>query len=71
MECPLRDPDGNARKLSDIEFGDIEQLASIDEGYAVEYKGVWDRAVKDKMPKVISSFANAAGGWILSVLMMM
>lgn len=64
MECPLYDPDGNHRILRTIEFADFDQLKDIDEGYAVEYKSTFDKRVKDKLSKVITSFANANGGWI-------
>ena len=64
MECPLYDPNGNHRTLQTLEFADLSQLRDIDEGYAVEYKSVLDKRVKNKLPKIITSFANANGGWI-------
>lgn len=64
MICPLHDCEGNPRKLSTIEFNDLAQLESIEEGYAVEYKSTWDDAVKAKLQKIITSFANANGGWL-------
>ncbi len=64
MECPLYSPEGERRSLHTIEFADLSQLTDIEEGYAVEYKEVLDKAVKAKLPKVIASFANAGGGWI-------
>lgn len=64
MKCPLYDQDGNHRSLRTIEFEDFDQLKEIDEGYAVEYKSAFDKPVKSKLPKIITSFANAGGGWI-------
>lgn len=34
----------------------------FNEGYRVEYKGTFDANVRDKIPKVLSSFANSHGG---------
>lgn len=64
MICPLHDSDGKSRTLSTIEFDDFRQLMEIEEGYSVEYKSAWDDAVRKKIPKVFSSFANANGGWL-------
>lgn len=64
MECPLYSPEGEHRCLRTIEYEDLSQLTDIEEGYAVEYKEVLDKAVRAKLPKVIASFANAGGGWI-------
>lgn len=64
MICPLHDQDGNPRTLVTIEFGDLTQLEEIEEGYAVEYKSTWNDAVKAKLQKIITSFANANGGWL-------
>ncbi|NMW80913.1 ATP-binding protein [Mobiluncus mulieris] len=50
--------------MSTIEFEDFDQLKGVEEGYVVEYKEKWDKNVKDKLPKIIASFANANGGWI-------
>lgn len=64
MNCPLFDQNGQRRTLQTIEFDDFKQLLDIEEGYLAEYKGTWDDNVKKKIPKIISSFANAAGGWV-------
>lgn len=64
MLCPLHDSDGRPRTLATIEFDDFEQLTEIQEGYAVEYKSTWDDAVRKKIPKIFTSFANANGGWL-------
>ncbi len=64
MICPLHDSNGDAKTLSSIEFDDFKQLKEIEEGYAVEYKSTWDLSVQKKVPKIITSFANANGGWL-------
>lgn len=64
MICPLHDDCGVARTLSTIAFDDFCQLTDIDEGYAVEYKSAWDKDVKSKVSKIVTSFANANGGWL-------
>ena len=64
MICPLHDDCGASRTLTTIAFDDFRQLESINEGYAVEYKSTWDGSVKDKIPKIVTSFANANGGWL-------
>lgn len=64
MICPLHDSDGRPRTLATIEFDDLKQLKDIEEGYSVEYKSTWDEAVKGKLQKTVTSFANAGGGWL-------
>ena len=64
MICPLHDSDGRPRVLSTIQFDDFSQLEAIEEGFSVEYKSTWDKAVKDKLQKIVTSFANANGGWL-------
>lgn len=64
MECPILDGDGNRRTLQTIVFEDLTQLSEIGEGYIVEYKETLNDSVKKKLPKEITAFANAAGGWI-------
>jgi predicted HTH transcriptional regulator len=34
----------------------------FNEGLRVEYKSTFDANVRDKLPKVVSSFANSQGG---------
>jgi predicted HTH transcriptional regulator len=36
--------------------------SKFNEGYRVEYKRAFDASVRDKIPKVLSSFANSRGG---------
>ena len=37
----------------------------FNEGYRVEYKGTFDAGVREKIPKVLSSFANSNGGVLI------
>lgn len=62
---PFSDKKGNPLELSKIRFSHLEQLKAVDEGYKVEYKRVFDKAVKDKIPAIITSFANSEGGWLI------
>ena len=51
------------KPLDQLTHDDITELASrFEEGIRVEYKSVFDKSVKDKIPKVVSSFANSQGG---------
>lgn len=62
---PFLDKQGNPKKLTDIEYSDLDILTNIEEGYKVEYKSLWDDKFKKKaLPKSISSFANTDGGWL-------
>ncbi len=46
--------------------GDVRQIcARFNEGMRVEYKGSLDRNVRDKLPKIVSSFANSYGGIVI------
>jgi Schlafen, AlbA_2 len=38
---------------------------TFNEGYRVEYKGTFDANVREKVPKVVSSFANSHGGVLI------
>ncbi len=65
MYSPFFDKKGNPLELSKIRFSHLEQLKAVDEGYKVEYKGAFDKSVKDKIPAIITSFANSEGGWLI------
>ena len=62
---PFRDADGNPKGLDEITFDDLGQLASSDEGFALEFKQVLDARVLEKIPKIIASFSNSKGGWLV------
>ncbi|MPM47711.1 hypothetical protein SDC9_94425 [bioreactor metagenome] len=62
---PFSDKKGNSLDITKIRFAHLEQLKEVDEGYKVEYKSSFDKAVKDKIPAIITSFANSEGGWLI------
>lgn len=62
---PFFDKKGNPLELSKIRFSHLEQLKAVDEGYKVEYKRAFDKPVKNKIPAIITSFANSEGGWLI------
>ncbi len=63
-KCPIINDDGNPKNLLAIKYEDLKQLEDYEEGYVAEYKGTFDDNVKEKLPKIIASFANASGGWV-------
>ena len=65
MYSPFRDEQGRPKALADITYSDLDQLAELDEGYVLEFKRSWNQPVKRKVPKIIASFANSAGGWLV------
>lgn len=62
---PFVDKKGNPLELSKIRFSHLAQLKEVDEGYKIEYKRSFDKSVKDKIPAIITSFANSEGGWLI------
>lgn len=65
MYSPFVDNKGNPLELSKIRFHHLKQLKTVDEGYKVEFKMNFDKSVKDKVPAIITSFANSEGGWLI------
>ena len=65
MFSPFRDAQGRPKSLADVTFEDLGQLAGLEEGYALEFKRSWTEGVKRKVPKVIASFSNSGGGWLI------
>ena len=63
---PFTDRMGNPIDIFHIKHRHLIQLSSkgIEEGYQVEYKAGLTDSVKKKLPKIITSFANSAGGWL-------
>jgi len=63
---PFTDKSGNFIDISRLQHRHLMQLISkeIQEGYQVEYKSSMSDSVKKKIPKIITSFANSAGGWL-------
>lgn len=62
---PFRGDQGDPKPLSAVTFADMAQLASYDEGYLLEFKQEFSGSVKAKLPKIIASFANSRGGWLV------
>lgn len=65
MFSPFRDAQGNPKRLADVTYADLDQLRDLDEGYALEFKRNFSGNVQKKVPKIIASFANSAGGWLV------
>ena len=62
---PFVDPQGNPKRLPDVTFDDLSQLEGLDEGYVLEFKQTFGQTVRRKIPKIIASFSNSAGGWLV------
>lgn len=65
---PFVNAKGQQLPLPKLRFSYIDQLEKnqIEEGYKVEYKSTWDRAVvNNHLCKTIVSFANTEGGWLI------
>lgn len=62
---PFTDDQGNPKDLASVTFADLAQLADMDEGYVLEFKQSLTAGVKRKIPKIIASFANSRGGWLV------
>ena len=65
MFSPFRDDKGSPKALSEVTWGDLPQLAGLDEGYVLEFKRDYTPSVQRKIPKIIASFANSRGGWLV------
>ncbi len=63
---PFSDKKGTPIDIFHIQHHHLYQLQSkgIEEGYQIEYKSSLTESVKKKLPKIITSFANSAGGWL-------
>lgn len=65
MYGPFRDDEGKPKGIGDIQWGDFAQLRDVDEGFALEFKQTFDSNVEGHLPKIIASFSNSKGGWIV------
>lgn len=63
---PFTDKQGNPIDIYHLQHRHLIQLSNkmIEEGYQIEYKTELTDSVKRKLPKIITSFANSAGGWL-------
>ena len=65
MYSPFRNEQGQPKDLADVTYADLSQLADLEEGYVLEFKRTWNENVRKKIPKIIASFANSRGGWLI------
>lgn len=65
MFSPFRDGRGAPKALADVTYADLGQLRDLEEGYVLEFKRNLSPTVQKKLPKVIASFANSSGGWLV------
>ena len=65
MFSPFRDANGNPKGLAEVSWDDLSQLADYDEGFVLEFKRDYTPSVQRKIPKIIASFANSRGGWLV------
>lgn len=65
MFSPFRDDQGRPKTLLEVTYADLDQLHDLEEGYVLEFKRNFSPTVQKKLPKIIASFANSAGGWLI------
>ncbi len=65
MYSPFRDGQGKPKALEEVAYADLAQLKELEEGFALEFKRTWNENVRVKVPKIIASFANSHGGWLV------
>ncbi|WP_291289155.1 ATP-binding protein [Enorma sp.] len=65
MFSPFRDEQGAPKGLATVTYTDLAQLSDLDEGYVLEFKQELSASVRAKVPKIIASFANSRGGWLV------
>ncbi len=65
MYHPFRNPQGQPKGLDELTYEDLAQLKELEEGFALEFKRTWNENVRAKIPKIIASFANSHGGWLV------
>ena len=65
MYSPFRNEQGQPKELDEVAFADLAQLKDLEEGFALEFKRTWNENVRVKVPKIIASFANSHGGWLI------
>ena len=65
MFSPFRDANGAPKRLTEVAWDDLAQLADLDEGFVLEFKREYGPSVQRKIPKIVASFANSRGGWLV------
>ena len=65
MFSPFCDASGNPKGIAEVTWNDLAQLKSLDEGFVLEFKRDYTPSVQRKIPKIVASFANSRGGWLI------
>ena len=65
MYSPFQNEQGQPKELDEVTYADLVQLKHLEEGFALEFKRTWNENVRVKVPKIIASFANSHGGWLV------
>ncbi|MEE6147111.1 ATP-binding protein [Olsenella sp. YH-ols2223] len=65
MFSPFRAPDGSQKTIAEVGWEDLAQLKDMDEGFVLEFKCSDTASVRRKIPKIVASFANSRGGWLV------
>lgn len=65
MYSPFHNEQGQPKDLDEVTYADLNQLKGLEEGFVLEFKRTWNDNVRAKVPKIIASFANSHGGWLI------
>lgn len=65
MYSPFQNKQGQPKELDEVTYADLAQLKELEEGFALEFKRTWNENVRVKVPKIIASFSNSHGGWLV------
>ena len=65
MFSPFRSEQGTPKTIAEVDYADLEQLRDLEEGFALELKQTFSPSVRRKIPKIVASFANSRGGWLV------
>ena len=65
MFSPFRTEQGAPKAINEVEYADLTQLRDLDEGFVLEFKQTFSPSVRRKIPKIVASFANSRGGWLV------
>lgn len=65
MFAPFKRTDGTEKPIEELEWSDLDQLRNLEEGFSLEFKQSFEGGVTTKVPKIIASFSNSRGGWLV------
>ena len=65
MFSPFRSEQGTPKTIAEVDYADLDQLRDLEEGFALELKQTFSPSVRRKIPKIVASFANSRGGWLV------